>query len=220
MSLKTFLRKQAAQHLILEQKKPQLIKDLVFVGVDSEGKKYYSWEKLENIPRNRYIAIEQTNMYIDNKISPANLSSLSLAIIEVNQALIRENDPKKIALLHAQIDALASELTFRQKYAIPSQVLVALASIVTIREDEDPSVYSETIQTEKSETFAREMNIGNCFFLTSPIFKALIPSLLMSNEEWTIHLGSLALQEEHVKERLKTILSKSKSEATEKAKTA
>lgn len=219
MGLRSALRKYAAKHLILEQSKPVLLKDLVYVGVDSDGKKYFSWEKMEDLPRNRFVEIEKTNMYIDNKISPQNLITLSSAIIDCNNALVHEKDDKKRGVLHAQIGALSLEISFREKYAIPSQVLVALASIVTIREDEDPSVYSQRIQTEKSETFSRELEKGNYFFLNTPIFKALIPSLIMSNDQWMIHLGKLVSQNKHELERLQTILSKRGSASTDNKRT-
>lgn len=220
MSLKKWLLKKAANYLILESSKPIKTEDLNYIGVDSEGKRYYTWETLTDIPRNRYLEIERINVYIDNKISKNSLAQLSHAIDKTNHMLIKEKDQDKRITLHAQITALTNEIRFRDQYAIPKEVFISLASIICVREDEDPNKFSTTIQTEKTITFEKELDNGNAFFLKSPLSKELLPSLVMSEEAWSNHLGRLVIQETVEKQRLKTILSESESTNTESQKTS
>lgn len=218
--VKKWLLKQAAKHLILEAKKPVKLSELTYAGVDENGKRYYTWESLDQIPRCRFLEIERTNMYIDNKISPTSLEQLTHAIDKLATEIVVEKNQDKKIRFGAQIHHLASEIRFRDQYAIPKTVFVSLAALLCIREDETPEEYSAKIQAEKADQFEKELDAGNAFFLKTPTFKKLIPSLIMSEEAFKIHLARLEVQEVKERERLKIILSKDESSSTKKAKTA
>lgn len=202
-----FIEKRAINYFIARQCTPVKLTELDPIGYDSTGKRYFSWNQLEQIPRNRFIAMEQMRMYLDAKISPQTLQEISEAIVKLSQEIATEESVKKRSMQSAQITALATELTFREKYAIPREVLCAVAAIMSVREDEDPAIYNERIQTEKSDQFLKDLDTGNYFFLTSPTMGQLIPSLVMPTEDWKNHLAFLAVQAEPISQRLKTILS-------------
>ncbi len=220
MSVKKWLLRLAARQLITDKSKPIDVKDLIYVGCDSSGKRYYTWEQLTDIPRNRYLEIERINTYIDNKIGKVSLNTLCHAIEKINHAIIVETNKDKLVTLHAQLSSLVSEIRFRDQYAIPKEVFISLAALICVREDETPSTYSTSIQTEKTTIFEKELNEGNDFFLKTNHFKSLIPSLVMSEEAWSNHLHLLVSQEVAEKQRLTTILSESELQDIKKGKTS
>lgn len=168
--------------------------DLVPIGIDSEGNRYFSWADLESIPKNRSNQLQNFAIFDDLKMTVDNLFDLTNKIIETNSTLATEKNQKKRVRLHAQIGALASEMQWRTTEDTPLDIILNIASVLSVREDEDPNNFSRTIHEEKVAQFEKEEGDGNFFFFNHKAFKAVKPSLIMSGDDMRKHLNHLIYQ--------------------------
>jgi hypothetical protein len=174
---------------------------LVPIGLDSEGNRYYSWEDLESIPKARVNQLQNFAIFDDLKMTVDNLFDLTNKIIEINQKLASNKNEKSKARLHAQIGALASEMQWRTQEDTPLDIILNIASVLAVREDEDPNQFKQTIHEEKVKQLSKEEKDGNFFFLTHEVFGALKPSLIMSGGEWREHSNRLIYRKAQLEKR-------------------
>ena len=211
-----YFTKRALKQFLSEKNKPQELKDLQFEFVDSEGVKYYSWERMDLVAVCRVNELTGLGMWADAKISPENHTKICDEINRLNMALVTETNKDKRSKLHAGISTLCSELTTRKNYAIPSQVLIAMASVLLVREDENPNKFNTKIQDEKISQFIKEKNNGNTFFLTFPIFKHLLTQLIGTDVNVMQLLMKWEQDEARQMQTLETISSYTESSDTTK----
>ena len=108
---------------------------------------------------------------------------------------------------------------WRSQNLTPSDLLLEMASVLAIREDENPSKFSVKIQDEKKTQFDKETKNGNFFFMNHKAFNSLKPSLIMSEDEYKKHWNKLIQQRLHNEKRLATILQEKQSGNESKATT-
>jgi len=202
-------------------KRPKQIKaaDLSFIGMDANGKKYYSWDELDQIPKCRVDELQNLSLMDEMKLSQENVFAICTAIIDNNEKSVAEKNGKKATMLRSQIDALANEIMWRSQNLTPSDLLLEMASVLAIREDENPSKFSVKIQDEKKTQFDKETKNGNFFFMNHKAFNSLKPSLIMSEDEYKKHWNKLIQQRLHNEKRLATILQEKQSGNESKATT-
>lgn len=208
----------AAEHLLSEQNKPVALKDLKYEFVDSKGKRYYSWESMDKVPTNRVNELVGLSMWSDAKISPENLELIAGEIINLNFDIVKGGSKDAQNKKHAQITTLCEELRNRKNYAIPAQVIIPMAAMLCVREDENPNIISNLLQEEKIAEFTSEKMKGNTFFLKSRIFKTLLSQLIGINVKEANLLMKWAHDEQIQKERFETILQHTESKITTKTK--
>lgn len=216
--IKTWLRKQAAIYLIEKAKTPIGKESMQFAGVDHEGRKYYTWPELKNIPTCRLQEIEALGYFADAAINKENLQSLARSIQQVNQELIAEKTEKNKPILHARISALADELMFRNDYIIPKSITCQIAAVIFVREDEPSEKYVQHIQDEKAATFEKMVNDGAAFFFDTPIMKTVLSSYIGQD----VKLQTLSLlwtrDKENQLRRMEVIMSGKGSGSTSKTR--
>lgn len=217
--IKRWIRKLVAQWWIDNQPEQIKASDLKFIGVDGNGKRYYSWEDMEHIPKCRIGELQSFAMFDELKLTPDNLGQLILAIQELLEKSLAEKDKKKVTKMHAQMFALLEEITWRTKFDTPIDIFTNMAAVLCVREDENPNKFLNSIQEEKVEQFKTEEKNGNFFFTTHKVFNQLKPSLAMSGSEWKTHYNRVILQAHQNELRLKTILQENASEGERKQTT-
>lgn len=214
-----FLIKAIYNHYI--SKRPDKIKasDLSFVGMDQHGNKYYSWDELDQIPKCRVDQLQNLSLMDEMKLTKDQVYALCYAIIENNEKAVSEKDKKKAVMLRSQIDALCNEIIWRSTNLTPTDIINEMAAVLVVRQDEDPSKFTVKIQDEKADQFQKEGDNGNFFFIEHKPFKTLMPSLVMSGEEFKKHWNNLMRQKLHADKRLTTILQERSSGSASKATT-
>lgn len=215
--LKIF-KKWAAEYLLSEQNKPVSLKDLKYEFTDSKGQRYYSWDSMDKVPTNRVNELVGLSMWSDAKISPENLELIAGEIIKLNFDIVKGGSKEAQNKRHAQITTLCEELRNRKNYAIPAQVIIPMAAMLCVREDENPNTISNRIQEEKIAEFTSEKIKGNTFFLKSRIFKMLLSRLVGTNVKEANLLMKWAQDEQRQRERFETILQHTESKTTTKTK--
>lgn len=196
----------------------QNINSLEQVGKDSNGAVYYSWKDLGEIPRERHLRIEGFTMFDEVKLSESSLDQILHAIDEINMKLPTEKNQDKKVRYHAQIAHLTGEIRFRMQGITPIEVLLNIAAALCVRHDEKPEEFSQVIHAQKVDLFKEELKKGNSFFFNSPTWIRLMPTLIMSTENWTEYMNKSILLAVREDQRLQTILSKNESKNTSEAK--
>lgn len=199
-------------------KNAQNLNTLEQVGKDQDGNIYYSWKDLGELPKDRHVRIEGFSMFDEVKLSEDSLDQILHAIDELNMKLPSEKNMDKKIRYHAQISHLTSEIRFRMKSITPIEVLLNIAACLCVRHDEDQHSFSQVIHQEKLDTFNRELKLGNDFFFKCQTWKRLMPSLIMSSENWGEYMSKSMLQAVREDQRLQIILSKKESKNTSQEK--
>jgi hypothetical protein len=184
--------------------------------VDSKGTRYYSWENLTDIPKSRYTKLEIFTMWADARISAPTLDEITTEINKQALATLNEKEPEKKQKQVTAITFLCEEINRRARYAIPPDVLINMAALLVVREDENPDQFSEKIQEEKYQQFVADKNAGHTFFLTFPIFNKLHPQLIGIDQQPTQLLSKWERDIQQQKDRLMTISSFTESKSTKK----
>jgi hypothetical protein len=194
-----------------KDKKPDRFADLDFIGKDKKGRKYYAYPNLEDLPMVRFTKGECFRLMDDNKLDAETLAIIVDKINELVPMLASEKKNNLKGRYAAQINALSNELLYRANFLTPESVLLNIAATLSIREDEKPESWNDTVHNEKIKDFEQLLNDGNDFFFQSQAFKGFKASLIMSTEDWTKHIQKLRLQKDQLEQRLKIILSKASS---------
>lgn len=207
-----------AKWYIESTKKPESHKALELIGVDSEGRKYYTWKDLESVPKSRVAQLQNFALFDEMKLTARNLHAILDAIEQENEAAL--TDKKNHVRHRSRIAALCEEIRFRVQQLTPIDILLNLSATLAVREDENPDEFNTVIHDEKVSQFKIEEKRGNFFFLTQNLFQKLKPSLVMSEEEWTKHFQKLIFQDHRNESRLKVISAEKSSEEEKKATTS
>jgi hypothetical protein len=214
-----FLTKLIYDHYISQRPEQIKASELTFVGMDENGKRYYSWDELDKVPKCRVDELQNLSLMDEMKLTKDQVFALCFAIIENNEKTLAEKDQKKAVMMRSQIDALANEIMWRAENLTPTDLILEMAAVVCVREDEAPDQFTVRIQDEKVNQFKKESENGNFFFIESKLFNTLKPSLVMSGEEFKKHWNKLVAQQVHNEKRLQTILQGKSFEDANKAMT-
>jgi len=217
--IKPWIRKQIAEWWISNRPKQIKANDLTFIGVDANGKRYYSWSEFDQIPKCRISELQSFALFDDMKLTHETLSQIISACHELLEKSLVEKDAKKKTKMHAQLFALLEEITWRAQHDTPIDIVTNMAAILAVREDENPNKFSATTHDEKVEQFKTEERNGNFFFTMHKAFNQLKPSLAMSAEEWKQHYSQEIFRQIQNDTRLKTIFPGKSSESEKKQTT-
>jgi len=200
-----FIRKLAAKQLISERNKPQSVKDLDFVFVDSDGNRYYSWQDLTQIPLVRNVKLLTFLEFDAAKIAPKSLRNIAENIAKFNLDIPNQSEQKKRVEAHSKIAHLCSELLFREEYVTPEETFYNIAALIIVREDESPDTFNQRTFDQKMGVFRAEAAKGNSFFLKSPVMIKLWPWLTGTEESLSMLSKAWIFDQRKEMERIKII---------------
>jgi hypothetical protein len=151
-----------------------------FAFHDPQGRAYYAWPDIAEMPQRRVQEIEAIMIWIGAGQAKQNLEEIGSAIMKhCEQAA--EAKQKERGTHMAAIAALTKELLMRGEI-IPEPLYYALAAACCVREDEDPAGFDKTIHLAKVEAFTTAGRAGVPFFTASPAFKTLLGVSLCTAE--------------------------------------
>ena len=142
---------------------------------DQQGRAYYAWTDLSDMPRRRRLQVDEVMLWVDAGRPESTMIEIGDAIKgQASKAAEAKNTKDRSDAL-ASIFKLSDELLMRSTL-VPEECLLALCAATCMREDEQPHEIDAAIHADKIKTFREAGRIGHVFFFTAicrPIFAAL-----------------------------------------------
>lgn len=108
----------------------------------------------------------------------------------------------------AKIGSLLMEREKRRKMVFHTELIYNLLAVQWVREDEDPSIYSNEIQMQKVDQFKREVESRGAYpFFQVPELKQLNSFFDLSREEWMAYWRESLISQEALKQALEKVYS-------------
>jgi hypothetical protein len=171
------------------QSKPKGFEGLSEKFFDSEGRKYYSYDNDLDIPIPRLAVLQKTLMELKRAMTEDELEKF---ITYIEAALDEALKPKKGSVgVLARIGHITGEMRLRHEELIHEELLIKLAAVVYIREDENPGTCDEDILNQKVRQFIKDTASGGLYgFFMQDGLKRYLPFVDMSIDEWENYLTS------------------------------
>lgn len=162
------------------QLRPKGFDGMILAFRAPDGRAYYTWPDLSNLPAIRTKQLERTMIWMDARTTGKTLEEFGEDQAKALAAICAENDKAKRWTLSTKLGALYQELIMRGSNVIPEDLYYDLAATLAIAEDENPNGFDGTIHQRKMDMMKEGARDGAAFFLTLPILKSLLGSLLSS----------------------------------------
>lgn len=180
--------------------------DLKFEFVAASGKRYYSFPEKMSLPLVRLAKNMEFIDWFRNGIDPTEMATVCDKMI-AHLAYAREGGKdQKERINHAAV--LADELNKRRLTYAPLIIIHNLAANNLIREDEDPSLFTNQMHAVKCDELEQEIESGNnAFFLTLPQLRIFSEIQSMSPPELTKYLQDLQTENLYAQSLMKKLIS-------------
>jgi hypothetical protein len=149
---------------------------------DLEGRSYYAWPDVSELPRQRRLEVDTIMLWIDAGRPLKATEEIGDAIKAQASRAAESKNPKDRSDALAAIFKLSDELLMRTSL-IPEECIYALCAATCVREGEDPAVVDRKTHQEKIETFRLAGRAGHAFF-TTPIQAASLGVLYSTEAAW------------------------------------
>ncbi|HNU56669.1 MAG TPA: hypothetical protein PKN30_08755, partial [Flavobacteriales bacterium] len=174
-----------------------------FAFRDLEGREYFGWADLQDMPAERVNQIEDVILQVDASISKHNLEAIAEAMVLQCSAALEAKDAKARTMAINKVMTLANELLIRPTNIIPEDCYIALAAICAVRKDEDPYAFDKTIQAEKMAQFKAAGRAGHAFFTQTGAFQNYVGAMRTTEDALKSLLVSWIYQEERTRQALR-----------------
>ena len=192
---------------------------LAFAFTDIEGNNYYRFENQDLMSMERLGELKKYFTWIVRGLTNVELEEL---IHQANEGIVNAmkslDDKNKVSRFLANSISTHAEILMRSEKISNTELYYNLLAVQYIRHDEDPLVYSETIQREKVIAFKTASGSLDSFFFALPEFTNLCRLLNITAPEWTAfqELSSRVMERNQsvtslLKRKLSTIEDGSKS---------
>jgi len=151
---------------------------VAFNGPD--GRAYYTWAELGDLPAVRTKQIERTMIWIDARVTHKSIDEFGEDLNSALAEICQEKDQKKRWERSTRLGALYKELILRSANVIPEDLYYDLAATLVVAEDEDPGGFDGAIHQRKMDLMKEGARGGASFFFDLPILKGLLGSSLSS----------------------------------------
>lgn len=169
---------------------------------DLNGVSYFGFGKDMSLPVDRLGKLYSYMELLMKGLTIAEDKAIDEAISQALETGL--TNPKEKAA--AKIGSLLIEREKRRKLVLHTELLYNILAVQWIREDEDPSIFSNEIQMQKVEQFMKEVESRGAYpFFQVPELKQLNSFLKMSKEEWEQYWSESIVQQKVLTEALKTI---------------
>ena len=160
-----------------EQSKPIDFDTLEMKFIDSNGKKYYSFSKDDDIAILRKGRLELHLKELQMGLSSDNLDAI---LDYMEKALNKGQSPDIAKIGHAII-----EIRNRKQTLIHPEILFNLVATLYIREDENPGLIDEEIHDQKVQQFKKDSQGGLYDFFYNTGLGEYIPYIKSLESDWT-----------------------------------
>lgn len=153
---------------------------IAFSGPD--GRAYYTWAHLSDLPAIRTKQIERTMIWMDARVTSKSIEEFGEDLNTALAAICTEKEQKARWERSTKLGALYKELILRSERIIPEDLYYDLAATLAVAEDENPHAFDGPIHQRKMVMMKEGARDGAAFFLTLPILKKLLGSSLSSED--------------------------------------
>lgn len=178
-----FLAKHGYQKEILqaayEMQSVNHFEKMQFAFFDSLGRRYYRYKKMEDIPLQIMEKLTEMQEELACKIPGRDLDIW----LDKCESVLNSDSKTRIT----EMGHLFELLKNRRKVLLQPNVLMGIAALLTIREDEKPGVYNEEIHKEKFELFTKECKQSGVLrdFFQAAGLGSYLPSGSITDQDWT-----------------------------------
>lgn len=165
--------------------RPKGLEGMAHCFCDRDGRAYWTWPDGMAMPLVRLKEVEALLIMAEAGMPEGTARKVADTIME-KAAKIPGASPKEKDKLAAEVGILTRELAMRRKDIIPMDALLALASVCSVREDEDPRGIDRDIHAQKIATFAKAVEAGDAFFLNSQRLQLLLGSAITSADGFAL----------------------------------
>ena len=200
------LKEKAKAEVLKEQNRAPLShSQLEYAYTDGAGQRYYRFPDTMHLPIERFGKMKEFMMWMASGITPAELDKL----IEFGENALEEGMKAKGSKSAGKIGWLLQELRDRRKLIIHTELLYNFLACQWVREDEDPTLFSNEIQMQKVEQFKQEVaGKDSFFFFQQRELKIVYDRLNLSQAEWTAYWEDSLIKQLALKEMLQSYSSK------------
>ena len=155
------------------QSKPTGFDDLEYKFIDSNGKRYFVWKEILNIPLSRKPHLDKAQMELSRMMTGEELNKF----LDEQKQLIEGaiNEPALRAKNLAAIMMQNEEIRMRNELLFHKEIFIDLIACITVREDEIPERFDQEIHEQKIKQFMDDTETGLSFFLQKSGLSRLIP---------------------------------------------
>lgn len=158
-------------------------KELCEVAFDLDGHTYYQFRDSGNIPLVRYKEVQAILINLENRLSSEELTKLiEIARNSILQAIEGSGRKDRGNGLQTALWTFQEIEHRHQSIGLHTDLILELACMTLIRDDENPFVIDEQIQADKKRLFAENFN-DHAFFLQSGI-AAFLPNVQQLESVW------------------------------------
>lgn len=133
-------------------------KELEHLFIDMNGAQYYKFPKMLDLPLMRKGELTGYYTFMASGISGQEQDHI---ITTMKQALFEGLAKPEIV---AKVSALVHVMVERRRMCFHSELMLNIAAIQAVREDEDPVVFNKEIHMEKIVQFKKEISNSNAYF--------------------------------------------------------
>lgn len=153
-----------------------------FAFHDLQGRSYYAWPDVSELPRMRRLEVDTVAQWIDAGRPETAIKEITEAIRNAASKAAEAKASKDRSQHLAAIFKLSEELGMRGDL-VPEECIYALCAATCVREGEDPTAMDRKTHQEKIETFREAGRAGHLFFFT-PTSKAFLGALYTTESAW------------------------------------
>lgn len=171
----------------------------------TDGRAYYTWADIADMPPVRQKHIERCLKMADAGIGEKTLNALCDVAEEAIMGTLKAGKIEERSKACAKAAHAIGEIRNRPKEIIPEEVYYDLAAVFVVREDEDPRAFDPGIHAQKIEMLTKAGRAGHTFFTSPPAWRKLLGSSLTTEAAYMELLSSWTAQ----RLRLEAVLSRS-----------
>ena len=161
---------------------------LEFVFADSKGQKYYRFNDLKNMPLALLEQLTILQMEMESRIKSTDLDQW----ITHCKTIISSGSKTSVADIGHMLGALEE----RRTLLMDPVLMMEIAALLYIREDEDPTTYNKDLHREKFLQLSDDKKTTLFDFFVSAGLSRYLPSVSFTAQDWTTFLTN---QERQIK---------------------
>ena len=192
---------------------------MVFAFHGPDGKAYYSWKDVADVPPVRLKRIEEILLWVDAKTTRPTLEKLAEDVNKQLLNVIRRKKEEERSSEAAKISVLITEILLRASHVIPEELYYQMAATCVVREDENAKAFDETIHEAKTAMLRAAGQAGATFFTRAATFKQLLGAWLTSEDGFRELLINWTMERERIKSVRRYLSSESVSKNTDASST-
>jgi hypothetical protein len=171
----------------------------------AEGKGYYTWRDIADLPPVRLKRIEEILLWVDAKTTRPTLEKLAE---DVNKQLLKVVGGKKSeerSAEAAKISVLMTETLLRATHVIPEELYYQMAACCIVRDGENAKGFDEPTQDTKTAMLRAAGQAGATFFTQAATFRQLLGAWLTSEDGFRELLINWTMERERIKSARKVL---------------